>query len=126
MENMTSDADVCLASINAVKDALYVINGKWKMLVIVALTEGPRRFKEIERSLEGITPKVLTKELRELELNEFVSRKVHNGSAMQVTYELTPYAATLKEIISSLRDWGEQHKKYILDKRRLEHARGTL
>lgn len=114
--------EACNGSINAVRDALYVINGKWKLLVIVALSEGPRRFKELERAIEGITPKVLSKELRELELNEFVERKVVNAIPVQITYELTPYSDSLKEIIHALKIWGEQHKQYILKKRRGEKA----
>lgn len=110
----------CNGSINAVRDALYVVSGKWKLLVIVALSEGPRRFKEIERAIEGITPKVLSKELRELELNEFVERKVYDTVPVQITYELTPYSDSLREIIGALKVWGEQHKKYILKKRKNE------
>ena len=114
------NAEACNGTINAVKDALYAINGKWKLLVIVALSEGPRRFKEIERAIEGITPKVLSKELRELELNEFVERKVVDAIPVQITYELTPYSDSLKEIIYALKIWGTQHKIYILKKRRVE------
>lgn len=106
----------CHDSINAVKDALYVLNGKWKILVIIALSEGPKRFNEIERAIEGITPKALSKELRELELNEFVERKVFDTFPVKVTYELTPYSDSLKEIINSLVAWGKHHKKYLFKK----------
>lgn len=119
MEEIIHETETCKASINAVKDALYVLNGKWKILVIIALSEGPKRFKEIERSIDGITPKVLSKELRELELNEFVERKVYNTIPVQVSYELTPHSDSLKEIIDALRMWGEQHKKFIQKKRKL-------
>jgi len=108
----------CSGSIRAVKDALYVLNGKWKILVIIALSEGPKRFKEIERSIDGITPKVLSKELRELELNEFIERKVFDTVPVQITYELTPHSGSLKEIIGSLVVWGKQHRDYILKKRK--------
>lgn len=114
------NAEACSGSINAVRDALYAINGKWKLLVIIALSEGQKRFKEIERAIEGITPKVLSKELRELELNEFVERKVVDAIPVQITYELTPYSDSLKEIIYALKVWGTQHKTYILKKRRVE------
>jgi DNA-binding HxlR family transcriptional regulator len=120
--SIMTNAEACTGSINAVRDALYVINGKWKLLVIVSLSEGARRFTEIERAIDGITPKVLSKELRELELNEFVERKVINSVPVQITYELTPYSDSLKEIIGALKIWGEQHKKYILKKRRNENA----
>lgn len=122
MKNEIHNTTTCKASINAVKDALYVLNGKWKILVIIALSEGPKRFKEIERSIEGITPKVLSKELRDLELNEFVERKVYDSIPVKVTYELTPYSDSLKEIIQALVVWGQKHRKYILKRRTMANA----
>lgn len=108
----------CQASISAVKDSLYVLNGKWKIPVIIALSEGPKRFKELERSIDGITPRVLSKELRELELNEFIERKVYNEVPVRITYELAPYSDSLKEIIGSLVEWGQKHRKHIMKKRK--------
>lgn len=122
MEEMVHNAQTCQSVVNSVQDALYVLNGKWKLLVIISLREGAQRFKEIERAIPGITPKVLSKELRDLELNEFVERKVYNTTPVQVTYELTPYSDSLREIISALGAWGDQHKKTILRKRKEETA----
>ncbi len=115
-KNLTSKA--CIDSINAVKDALYVLNGKWKLPLIVALSNGPQRFKEIQRSLDGITARVLSKELRELELNLFVERKVFNTVPVTVSYELTGYSQSLDPIIEALRNWGMQHKKQIVKERK--------
>lgn len=115
-KNLTSKA--CIESINAVKDALYVLNGKWKLPLIVALSNGPQRFKEIQRSLDGITARVLSKELRELELNLFVERKVFNTVPVTVSYELTGYSQSLDPIIEALRNWGMQHKKQIVKERK--------
>jgi DNA-binding HxlR family transcriptional regulator len=115
-KNLTSKA--CIDSINAVKDALYVLNGKWKLPLIVALSNGPQRFKEIQRSLDGITARVLSKELRELELNLFVERKVFNTVPVTVSYELTGYSQSLDPIIEALRNWGIQHKKQIVKERK--------
>jgi DNA-binding HxlR family transcriptional regulator len=105
----------CTASINAIRDALYVLNGKWKLLIIMALVDGAKRFKEIQRDLETITPKILSKELKELELNGFVERKVFNTTPVTVTYELTPYSDTLGNILNELRLWGMQHRKHIIE-----------
>lgn len=104
-ESQTHPPEACTASIAAVKDALYVLNGKWKLPLIVALLNGPKRFKEIQRSLNEITPKVLSKELRELELNGFVERKVFNTIPVTINYELTPYSESLDEVIESLKSW---------------------
>ena len=66
----------CKATLNAIADALYVIGGKWKLRIIVALREGNRRFNELHRVIDGISAKVLSAELKDLELNGFVSRNV--------------------------------------------------
>src|ERR1700748_3676886 len=95
----------CNASVTAVRDALYVLNGKWKLPLIVALSGGPKRFNEIQKSLGDITPKILSKELRELELNEFVERKVLPTTPVTVLYELTPYSESLDGMLRELRSW---------------------
>jgi DNA-binding HxlR family transcriptional regulator len=103
----------CTEAIVAVKDALYVLNGKWKLPIILALSGGPMRFKELQRTVEKITPKILSKELKELELNDFVTRKVYPTVPVTVEYKLTGYSNTLNKVLSELRDWGLQHRKRI-------------
>jgi DNA-binding HxlR family transcriptional regulator len=115
----------CNAALSAIRDTLYVLSGKWKIQLIVVLRDGPLRFNEIQRSLVDITPKVLSKELRELELNEFVIRKVFNTVPVTVTYELTPYSATVDPIINSLREWGGQHRERIVESRRKHVTEAT-
>src|SRR5215216_4882475 len=80
-------SESCNQSIAAVRDTLYVLSGKWKLPIIIALTGGPVRFKDLQRQLREITPKVLSKELKELELNEFVTRTVYATSPVTVEYE---------------------------------------
>ena len=106
-------AEACLASINAVKDTLYVVNGKWKLPLLVALQNGPKRFNEIQRALDGITPRILSKELRELELLEMVVRKVMPTTPVIVTYELTPYSRSLDKVLFEMQAWGAQHRQRI-------------
>jgi DNA-binding HxlR family transcriptional regulator len=72
------------------------------------------RFKEIERALGEITPKILSKELKELEMNEFVERKVFPTTPVTVLYELTPYSKSLDKVLDELRDWGLQHRQRIM------------
>ncbi|SER11474.1 winged helix-turn-helix transcriptional regulator [Pedobacter rhizosphaerae] len=112
------DLESCNASLNAVKDALYVLNGKWKLPLIISLQNGPKRFNEIQKSLGEITPKILSKELKELELNEFVVRKVFSTTPVTVTYELTPYSSSLDKVIDELRDWGLQHRERLVANRK--------
>jgi DNA-binding HxlR family transcriptional regulator len=112
--------ETCRGPINSVKDALYVLSGKWKLLLMVALAEGPMRFKDIQRSLVDITPKMLSKELRELELNDMVERKVFNTVPVTITYELTEYSDTVQPVIEALKVWGEQHRERLVKGRRTE------
>lgn len=118
--------ETCTASLNAVKDALYVLNGKWKLPLIISLQEGPLRFNEIQKSLGEITPKILSKELKDLELNEFVVRRVFSTTPVTVTYELTPYSESLERVIDELRDWGLKHRERLVKNRRSELVEAAM
>lgn len=103
----------CKKSLNSIADALYVIGGKWKLRIIVALTEGNKRFNEMQRLIEGISAKVLSAELKDLELNGFVRRNVFTGTPVVVEYELSEYAETLSEVLLALSEWGAMHKEKV-------------
>src|ERR1044071_2410936 len=111
-KEITSEAQ-CKATLNSVADALYVIGGKWKLRIIVALTEGNRRFNEMQRLIDGISAKVLSTELKDLELNGFVRRNVFTGTPVVVEYELTDYSETLYEVLDALGKWGAMHKENV-------------
>ncbi|QNF33967.1 helix-turn-helix transcriptional regulator [Adhaeribacter swui] len=113
---IVQSSHACKISVMAVKDALYVLSGKWKLPLILTLSEGPQRFNEIQRTLGDITPKILSKELRELEMNEFVTRRVYPTTPVTVTYELTPYSRSLDKVLDELRNWGLQHRERIMKK----------
>lgn len=115
----------CKGHMRAIKDALYVLSGKWKLPVIVALVDGPQRFNDIQRAVGDITPKILSKELRELELNEFLERKVLPTIPVTVTYELTPYSRSLDKVMEELVKWGTQHRKRIMTAKVEEHKAET-
>ncbi|HVY75414.1 MAG TPA: helix-turn-helix domain-containing protein [Puia sp.] len=104
----------CAGHLAAVGDALYAIGGKWKLRIIIALQEGSKRFNELQRTVEGISARVLSTELKELELNGFVKRKVyHSQTPVVVEYEITPYSESLHEVVSALSDWGKRHRDKI-------------
>jgi len=103
----------CNKKLTAVGDALYVIGGKWKLRIIIAMSEGNYRFNELQRTIEGISAKVLSNELKDLELNGFVKRTVHNQTPVIVTYEPTEYTKTLKNVLHSLAEWGEMHREKL-------------
>lgn len=104
----------CNSSIMAVRDALDILSGKWKLPIIITLTYGSTRFKEIERKVDGITAKMLSKELKDLEINKLVSRTVYDTTPVTVEYALTDYGSSLKDIISALHQWGVNHRKKIM------------
>lgn len=103
----------CSARLRNVGDALYVIGGKWKLRIIIALAEGHCRFNELQRALDGISAKVLSNELKDLEINGFVKRSVNTGIPVTVLYEPTGYTDSLKHVLQSLGDWGEQHREKL-------------
>src|SRR4051794_5885241 len=111
-KEVTSEAQ-CKSTLNSVADALYVIGGKWKLRIIVALTEGNRRFNEMQRLIEGISAKVLSTELKDLELNGFIRRSVFTGTPVVVDYELTEYADTLGGVLQALSEWGALHREKV-------------
>ena len=105
----------CVSVLDTVDDALYVIGGKWKLRIIVALADGRKRFNELQRSIKGISARVLSNELKDLEMNGFVKRIVDENSALSsVAYEKTEYADTLRSVITSLHEWGMLHRKKIM------------
>ena len=103
----------CKATLKAVADALYVIGGKWKLRIIVALKDGNKRFNEMQRLIEGISAKVLSTELKDLELNGFIRRNVFTGTPVVVEYELTEYADTLGDVLQALSEWGTLHREKV-------------
>ena len=103
----------CKTKLNSIADALYAIGGKWKLRIIIALKEGNRRFNELQRVIDGISAKVLSAELKDLELNGFVTRKVFTGTPVIVEYELTDYSETLSDVLQSLSEWGTMHRETI-------------
>lgn len=104
----------CTASLDAVGDALYAIGGKWKLRIIIALSDGNKRFTELQKRVGGISARVLSSELKELELNRFIHKKVLVGYPVIIEYELAPYSRTLEKVILSLSEWGAHHKELIM------------
>ncbi len=104
----------CTKALLPVKDALDVLSGKWKLQIILSLTFGKKRFKQIQREIEGLTPKMLSKELKDLEMNGLAIRNVYDSIPVIVEYELSPYGRTLKPLIGELHKWGMKHRKRII------------
>jgi len=103
----------CKSSLRNVLDALYVLNGKWKLPLILSLMQSSKRFNEIQHEITGISAKVLAKELKDLELNHFVNRHVYPTTPVSIIYEATEYSQTLKNVLGELSSWGEQHREKV-------------
>jgi DNA-binding HxlR family transcriptional regulator len=95
----------------AIQDTLNAFQGKWKMPIIGALLFGKKRFKEIEREIPKITPRMLSQELKDLEINGIVSRTVHNTMPVTVEYELTESGKQLSTVLEAMIEWGLQHRQ---------------
>jgi DNA-binding HxlR family transcriptional regulator len=103
----------CQAQLGSIGDALYAIGGKWKLRIIIALMHGKSRFNELQRTIDGISSKVLASELKELELNGFVKRRVYTDTPIVIEYELTDYAITVQPVLNALAEWGAMHRRKI-------------
>ena len=101
----------------SVQDTMFVIGGKWKLRVIIALKGGNKRFNELQRTITGISARVLSHELRELEINGFIKRNVYDQTPVVVEYELTEYSNSLDAVLSTLSEWGIMHREKIRQER---------
>ena len=95
---------------NSVELSLSVLGGKWKMLILWKLNEMPMRYGELRKSLPKVTHKMLTQQLRELESDEIIKRKVYPEVPPKVEYSLTLLGKSVIPVIDMLREWGEEYK----------------
>lgn len=95
------------------QDALYFIGGKWRIPVINSICNGNRRFREIERSIPGITTRMLSKELKDMEMNKLVKRTVYSDIPVLIEYEPTTHCRSFGKIIQEMITWGKDHRKVV-------------
>lgn len=103
--------------LQAIQDTMEIVQGRWKMPIIALLCNGEFRYSELEKGIPKITPRMLSKELKDLEINELVQRKVYDTIPVKVTYRLADYGYTLVPLIIELTNWGKQHREYLMKKR---------
>jgi len=100
----------------AIRDTLDLVGGKWKLPILYTLiTHGTMRFKELQREVDGITARMLSKELKDLELNQMVSREVYDTAPITVEYTITKHGTSLGPVVKALYDWGLKHRQQIFD-----------
>ncbi len=95
----------------SVEVTLKVIGGRWKVLILRELFKGIKRFCELHRALNGITQKMLTQQLREMEQDGIIHRKVYPQVPPKVEYSLTPLGESLKTILDAMHEWGLKHSE---------------
>jgi DNA-binding HxlR family transcriptional regulator len=98
----------------AVNDTLNVINGKWKLPIIGSLLFGKKRFTEIQKNIPKITPRMLSKELKELEVNGMVNRTVYNTIPVSIEYKLSASGEKIGEVLDKMLEWGLQHRQSVI------------
>lgn len=103
----------CMSALLPVRDTLDVIGGKWKLLILISIWEGNKHFREIERSIPKLSTKVLSKELKDMEENQLITRTVLNGFPVRTEYTPTEHSKTLDKVILELYNWGINHRKKI-------------
>lgn len=108
-----------------VREVLDRVAGKWSILIVVAAARGPVRFTELERSIEGVSRRMLTLTLRNLERDGLLTRTVYPTVPPRVEYELTPIAQELHESLVSLTAWAERHRATITAARQAYDQRMT-
>ncbi|WP_408612396.1 winged helix-turn-helix transcriptional regulator [Glycomyces niveus] len=115
MQAMSDTDQTCGMSI-----AIDVVGGKWKMHLMWVLAEGPVRFGQIRRKLDGVSEKVLAENLRQLEASGVVHRELYAEVPPRVEYSLTPLGRSLNEALEPLEAWGDRHRDEVLSRADVE------
>jgi DNA-binding HxlR family transcriptional regulator len=88
----------------------HLISGRWKIVLLWYLYKGVQRFSDLERAIPGITHKVLTHQLREMEQSGLLTRSVYAEVPPKVEYQITSFGLTLKPVVDAMHEWGAAHR----------------
>jgi DNA-binding HxlR family transcriptional regulator len=113
---MKHKEEVCKFKLMASRDALEVIQGKWRIPIIISLTYGDKRFGEIQRDIEDISPKMLSQELKALEMNKIIKRTLYDTMPVTTEYMLTPLGHSMKKMLDEILKWGIHFRNEIVSK----------
>jgi DNA-binding HxlR family transcriptional regulator len=101
----------CVHDIEDLQFILQVLGGKWKLHILTNLYYGKKRFKELEREIKGVSPKMLIKELKDLEATGIVNRQTFNTVPITVEYSLTKDGLTLKPVLEQMKGWAVKYRR---------------
>ncbi|MET3038245.1 helix-turn-helix domain-containing protein [Chryseobacterium sp. NRRL B-14859] len=116
IENGTEREATCTEELFAMRDSLDVLGGKWKLMILRYLTNRTDQqihFKKMERGIEGISAKMLSKELKELETNLLITRTIQDTKPITVVYAVTEYGKSVFPVTETLVSWGLLHREKI-------------
>jgi DNA-binding HxlR family transcriptional regulator len=113
---MSQKNDICAFRLMVSRDTLEVIQGKWRLPIIISLTHGNKRFGEIQRDISDISPKMLSQELKALEVNQIITRTLYDSMPVTVEYSLTPLGKTMNNLLEEILNWGMHFRKEVLGK----------
>jgi DNA-binding HxlR family transcriptional regulator len=108
----------CSHKVLAIADTMEILSGKWKMSIVACLCYQPMRYSELLKEVHGISGKVLSRELKDLEMNELIERTVLNQAPIAVEYSITEYGKSLRQLTNTIADWGLSHRQRIITKMR--------
>lgn len=100
----------------AINDALNVLSGKWKLPILASILYGNYRYKDIQNNIENITPRMLSKELKELELNGVIQRDVFDSTPVRIEYKMTESGRNILTVLDAMIEWGITHRESVLKK----------
>lgn len=107
---------VCKQKLMVTRDTMEVIQGKWRVPIIIALTFGNKRFGEIQREIVDISPKMLSQELKSLEINKIITRTLYDSMPVTVEYSLTPLGLSMQKMLDEILSWGTHFRDEIVAK----------
>ena len=111
----------------AVHDAMDILHGKWTISIISSICyHNKRRFSDVLNDVQGISNRMLSKELKELEMNKLIKRIVLDTHPVTVEYQLTEYGKTLQTIINNLAEWGIKHRQVIVEDIGIKHIEPSM
>ena len=108
--------DGCPKNVLAIKDSLEALEGRWKLLIMLSLSYGNKRFTQISKEIHEITDKTLSKELKTLEANKLIKRTVYDTFPPTVEYSITKHGKSLQPVLDALYHWGLKHRKEVIGK----------
>lgn len=103
-------------AVRSIRDAFDALKGKWKLPILISLVYGPKRFTELSADIQGISDKILARELKDMEINQMVCRIASEEYSSVVAYGLTEHAKSAQKVMFELKEWGELHRKQIMGK----------